>query len=781
MKYKLFIISLFFLGIFTLTFVSSYQGNNYYFTDNSIVTNDLINFHNLSYNYTIITKGASGEWDGTGIREIGNILNIAGQYILTYTGHNGTYSQTNSYCGWANSSNGFTWVKQGQLVNARQCEDPYLLYNGTTYLLYAENKNETTFANISLHTSTNLTSWNFVGNVLSPPTGTTGWDLQDVSSPTLLYEDGTYYMFYEGRNSTNDGQIGLATSTDGLTFTKSPSNPFITFDYGMNRIEEGLVPDSIQKSNGIYYLTAHTGSGTVTGYFRSSSINTKSSWVSYIANPFRTISDIMISVFNSNYFGYSANSSTILGGSLSNGSAKLLPILNRNDNFSISNNQEVFTYTPYSDSSLALNSASSQYAFSYDDPTLDFGSSINYTVSIWVKRTGNPSASQFIVAKDGGGGSTQWDIFSNTNGGISVRNGVGTSLDVNNRLINDSLWHHVAMTHERNTTNGVKVYIDGTLLGMTNLSASGQILNNTANLYFGVRVFSGNLTGFYNGSLDEARIYNTALTSSQVLEINNSRRLTNSSLLLNLRNNLVLYQSFDGQFNNFLTDATTSFNNVFLSNLNSLNQTGSLTNVVNPFNMTILERTNYLAFFINNSFISQSSSTSNFTVLLSRNDTFYVLDNFNLTEGITRQFSPLSISGSSTSKTITSSLTQSITATVVVNVAQCSFSAEYESNGVEEISCSDNVATFNLEDIPTGVSELTLSYLDINCSTNTGASIIIILVFSALSIVALTFIIVVKFREGEFDVKLLIIVFIAIIVGLVLFTQVAQLTGSVCS
>ena len=142
---------------------------------------------------------------------------------------------------------------------------------------------------------------------------------------------------------------------------------------------------------------------------------------------------------------------------------------------------------------------------------------------------------------------------------------------------------------------------------------------------------------------------------------------------------------------------------------------------------------------------------------------------------------PYFSSSSSTSKTITSSLTQSITATVVVNVAQCSFSATYEGNGVNEDSCSDNVATFTLTDIPAGESELILSYLDINCSSNTGASIIIILVFSALAIVTLTFIIIMKFKEGEFDVKVLIIVFIAIIMGLVLFTQIAQLTGEVCA
>lgn len=150
-------------------------------------------------------------------------------------------------------------------------------------------------------------------------------------------------------------------------------------------------------------------------------------------------------------------------------------------------------------------------------------------------------------------------------------------------------------------------------------------------------------------------------------------------------------------------------------------------------------------------------------------------------EDMTGFNAPYISSTSSTSKTITSQLSQAINATVVVNVNQCSFKATYEGSNIQEDSCADGQATFTLTDIPTGESFLELSYLDLNCSSNTGASIAIILIFSALAIVAITFIIVMKFKEGELDVKILIIVFIALIVGLVLFTQIAQLTGSVCN
>lgn len=208
------------------------------------------------------------------------------------------------------------------------------------------------------------------------------------------------------------------------------------------------------------------------------------------------------------------------------------------------------------------------------------------------------------------------------------------------------------------------------------------------------------------------------------------------------------------------------------------NNTYNFANLIPLFN-----KTNSLIYFSNGSVACSNIATcdNNINITLTPNNYSYVLDNFNLTEGVTRQFSPISVSGTSTSKTITSQLSQAINATVIVDVSQCSFKATYEGSNIQEDSCADGQATFTLIDIPASESFLELSYLDLNCSSNTGASIAIILIFSALAIVAITFIIVMKFKEGELDVKILIIVFIALIVGLVLFTQIAQLTGSVCN
>ncbi|MBI5467233.1 MAG: family 43 glycosylhydrolase, partial [Candidatus Kerfeldbacteria bacterium] len=98
-------------------------------------------------------------------------------------------------------------------------------------------------------TSTDLTHWTEVGYVLPPDNGSS-WDSYDIWAPSIVERDGTYYMYYTGvqKNGSNTlvQKIGLATSTDLYTWTKSGSNPVVdcsTFTWG------------------VYYNTADSGDG----------------------------------------------------------------------------------------------------------------------------------------------------------------------------------------------------------------------------------------------------------------------------------------------------------------------------------------------------------------------------------------------------------------------------------------------------------------------------------------------------------------------------------------
>ena len=55
------------------------------------------------------------------------------------------------------------------------------------------------------------------------------WDAQRTVLPHVMEYEGTYYMFYSGAPNliSGEGGIGLATSSDGLAWTKSPANPLM--------------------------------------------------------------------------------------------------------------------------------------------------------------------------------------------------------------------------------------------------------------------------------------------------------------------------------------------------------------------------------------------------------------------------------------------------------------------------------------------------------------------------------------------------------------------------
>jgi predicted GH43/DUF377 family glycosyl hydrolase len=221
----------------------------------------------------IVAKGTGGDWD-LFIREIGNVIDEgsgAQRYKLTYTGHNdATYDDSTTVnIGWAYSADGTSWTKGGQLITARSLEDPYLIKVGSTYYLYAEDKADSPFRNIRLFTSTDFATWNDEGDILD--IGASGaWDDQDVSSPVVWREGSTWKMLYEGRKvSGQQGAVGLATSSDGISWTKDGANPvFEEADIGW---ASAVVPDDIMLANdGTYVMLYHGYDGS---FFRGAAVH----------------------------------------------------------------------------------------------------------------------------------------------------------------------------------------------------------------------------------------------------------------------------------------------------------------------------------------------------------------------------------------------------------------------------------------------------------------------------------------------------------------------------
>jgi hypothetical protein len=192
---------------------------------------------------------------GTSVRELGNIIQSSIDdfyyHVTTFVDAKGIQNIR-----LLKSIDLVTWTDEGIIVT--DSEDPYLIENAGSYYLYVEDKEPVVFRNIKLYTSTDLSTWTDEGVILDY--NDAPWESQDVSSPAIIIEGGTWYMYYEGRAAPNqDGAIGLATSTDGINWVKNSNNPIYT---GTNlnsdlKWADHLVPDDIIKSNGLFYMTAH--------------------------------------------------------------------------------------------------------------------------------------------------------------------------------------------------------------------------------------------------------------------------------------------------------------------------------------------------------------------------------------------------------------------------------------------------------------------------------------------------------------------------------------------
>ncbi|MDD5071846.1 MAG: right-handed parallel beta-helix repeat-containing protein [Patescibacteria group bacterium] len=96
--------------------------------------------------------------------------------------------------------------------------------------------------------------------VLSPSTDE--WDFTSVGYPTVVKENETWMMWFGGGPNTNHG-IGYATSADGITWTKSATNPIMHKDDGVSWRNDRTYTPIVIKDGDVYkmWFTGKDSSG----------------------------------------------------------------------------------------------------------------------------------------------------------------------------------------------------------------------------------------------------------------------------------------------------------------------------------------------------------------------------------------------------------------------------------------------------------------------------------------------------------------------------------------
>jgi len=131
-----------------------------------------------------------------------------------------------------------------------------------------------------------------------------------------------------------------------------------------------------------------------------------------------------------------------------------------------------------------------------------------------------------MVAIEGNTGEHYIGLHMNGNKcGISIQRG-GSTQDYRHSAndMNDGKWHHLVLTRSSTTFSDFKAYLDGEVMGESatgNLGAGTGITFNKISMGYNDRKTSS----YYNGQLDQVRIFNKALSAAEVTTLYNENSL----------------------------------------------------------------------------------------------------------------------------------------------------------------------------------------------------------------------------------------------------------------
>jgi hypothetical protein len=182
----------------------------------------------------------------------------------------------------------------------------------------------------------------------------------------------------------------------------------------------------------------------------------------------------------------------------------------------------------YTDPYFAYNGTSSQVSIA-DDALLEPGSG-SWTMEVWVNQT--VAGNDVVLGKfDPGGLSVDVSYSIRTTGTsyyaqLGSGSGSGSTLFVNSTTFVGTLdtWYQLVYVFTNGATKTLQTFVNGSSIGTVNHSLA-SILNTTTNLYLG-SYNNGEFAQWFDGRIGVTRLYNTALTSAQVLQNYNADRST---------------------------------------------------------------------------------------------------------------------------------------------------------------------------------------------------------------------------------------------------------------
>ena len=196
--------------------------------------------------------------------------------------------------GYAVSSDGINWTKpvnQSVLYPGQGTWDAVSLSSGPVikvdniYRMYYSGRGLQGYTSIGLATSTDGISW--VKSTAPVMTPSLSWE-GSIEAGDVIKINNTYYMYYTGIKP-GSYRIGIATSTDGINWTRYSNNPVIVPEKAWE--EEGGLSPTVIYDNNKYIMTFLVGKDYTDAFGMATSTD-GINWVKDLNNPFFTTKNI---------------------------------------------------------------------------------------------------------------------------------------------------------------------------------------------------------------------------------------------------------------------------------------------------------------------------------------------------------------------------------------------------------------------------------------------------------------------------------------------------------
>ena len=220
---------------------------------------------------------------------------------------------------------------------------------------------------------------------------------------------------------------------------------------------------------------------------------------------------------------------------------------------------------------------------SADDNSLDMTNAL--TIEAWIFANTVGGGAQTIVSKTGN--TNNGFALSTSNGWSSIdfqikNGGAVTTISAVGIAIENG-WHHIAATY--NSISGMKIYVDGNFINSTGVT--GGLASNAQQLTIGAQhdgagSADSDYSNFFNGNIDELRIWNVERTLAQI-------RYTKETPLQGNEVGLAAYYQFNqgtvGGNNSSISSVTESVNglNAALPIATAFDLSGSTSNFVTSY------------------------------------------------------------------------------------------------------------------------------------------------------------------------------------------------------